>query len=115
MKNCICEAYLSSMQNAFSEEFYKKPKISATCTKKLASPLEAYESFMDPYIDFLFEHSKKAMDKLKEYSKSQGGKKFRNKEFKPLLREELVDYFLFQGVNMAYKTTYKTMAQNHII
>ena len=100
------------MRNAFSEEFYDKPKISETCSKNFGSPLESYESFMGPCIDLLYLHSSKAMDKLREYAKYYRGEKFENHEFKPLRKKKLWDYFLFQSANMAYKT--KAIAQNNI-
>ena len=102
------------MKNAFSEDktLEDKPKISETCSKNFGSRLESYKAFMGPMIDLLFEHSRKAMDELREYAKYYRGEKFENHEFKPLLKKKLWDYFLFQSANMAYKT--KAIAQNNI-
>lgn len=96
------------------EDIELEDKISETCSKNLGSPLEAYESFMAPCLDLLFEHASIAMNNLRDQRESAAyykGENFRKYEFKPLLREELFDYFLFRGANMAYKN--KGLAQNN--
>ena len=48
-----------------SEEFYQKPQISENCTRDLATPLSAFESFIDPALTLLLEFSNIEMEKLR--------------------------------------------------
>jgi hypothetical protein len=91
------------MKNAFSDEFYQKPKIAETCTKNLETLLSAYESFMGPCIDLIYEFSSLAMNNLREEAEFNRRETIENYEFKPLQRDELIDYFLFECANMIFK------------
>jgi hypothetical protein len=72
----------------------------------LTTPIEAYRAFLSPAIDIIFEFSKKRMQRLRE---AAGQRSTTENNYAPLLKKELVDYFIFLAANMVYKSEDKSL------